>query len=148
MNSQVEAEKEAAKEAGEEEEGPLEVEGFLFKRLIERRPNARQALLSFRDHLLASSSDNEALKARCSRPFGLDYFLCRSPICAPTTPPAIATDSCCFLSLQDCRICVWKLRSHRASSALQRLASLCCRVRTSPVYDVTFWTLLQGSPVE
>ncbi len=59
----MEAEKEAAKEAGEEEEGPLEVEGFLFKRLIERRPDNRQELLSFRDHLLASSSDNEALKA-------------------------------------------------------------------------------------
>ena len=60
----MEAEKEAAKEAGEEEEGPLEVEGFLFKRLIERRPDHRQELLSFRDHLLASSSDNEALKVR------------------------------------------------------------------------------------
>lgn len=116
VNSQVEAAKEAAKEAGEEEEGPLEVEGFLFKRLIERRPNARQALLSFRDHLLASSSDNEALKARCSPPFGLDYFLCRSPI---------ATDSCCFLFfLQDWCIYVWKQRPHRASSALQRVGIL------------------------
>jgi hypothetical protein len=58
----VQAEKEAAKEAGEEDEGPLEVEGFLFKRLMERKPELRQELLTFRDHLLASTSDNEALK--------------------------------------------------------------------------------------
>lgn len=62
---QVKAEKEAAKEAGEEDEGPLEVEGFLFKRLMERKPELRQELLTFRDHLLATSSGNEALKA-CS----------------------------------------------------------------------------------
>ncbi|BDA49281.1 UDP-glucose:glycoprotein glucosyltransferase 1 [Coccomyxa sp. Obi] len=70
-DSKVEAEKEAAKEAGEEEEGPLEVEGFLFKRLIERRPDNRQELLSFRDHLLASSADNEALKVWDMKELGL-----------------------------------------------------------------------------
>ena len=54
--SQVAAEKEAAKEAGEAEEGPLEVQGFLFRRLVERRPELKPELLSFRDHLLATSS--------------------------------------------------------------------------------------------
>jgi hypothetical protein len=55
-STQVAAEKEAAKEAGEAEEGPLEVQGFLFKRLLERKPELKQELLSFRDHLLATSS--------------------------------------------------------------------------------------------
>ena len=58
------AEKEAAREAGEEDDGPLEVQGFLFRRLLERAPGARQELLSFRDHLLASAASDadEALK--------------------------------------------------------------------------------------
>ena len=53
---QVAAEKEAAQAAGEAEEGPLEVQGFLFRRLVERKPGLKQELLSFRDHLLASSA--------------------------------------------------------------------------------------------
>lgn len=47
---------------GSDNQGPLEVGGFLFKRLIERRPDKEQDLLTFRDHLLASSSQEEALK--------------------------------------------------------------------------------------
>ena len=56
---QVAAEQEAARDAGEEDEGPLEVEGFLFKRLLERKPEKRQELLTLRDHLLASSSSSD-----------------------------------------------------------------------------------------
>lgn len=59
---QVAAEQEAARDAGEEDEGPLEVEGFLFKRLLERKPEKRQELLTLRDHLLASSSSSDTLK--------------------------------------------------------------------------------------
>ena len=59
---QIAAEQEAAREAGEEDEGPLEVEGFLFKRLLERKPEKKQELLTFRDHLLASSSSSDTLK--------------------------------------------------------------------------------------
>lgn len=59
---QVAAEQEAAREAGEEDEGPLEVEGFLFKRLLERKPEKRQELLTLRDHLLATSSSSDTLK--------------------------------------------------------------------------------------
>ena len=59
---QVAAEQEAARDAGEEDEGPLEVEGFLFKRLLERKPEKRQELLTLRDHLLASSSTSDTLK--------------------------------------------------------------------------------------
>ena len=58
----MKAEKEAAESLGGEEQGPLEVGGFLFKRLLERRPEKQQDLLTFRDHLLASSSQEEALK--------------------------------------------------------------------------------------
>ena len=59
---QIAAEQEAAREAGKEDEGPLEVEGFLFKRLLERKPEKKQELLTFRDHLLASSSSSDTLK--------------------------------------------------------------------------------------
>ena len=67
---QVAAEKEAAREAGEEDDGPLEVQGFLFRRLLARAPGARQELLSFRDHLLASAASDadEALKVRGDAP--------------------------------------------------------------------------------
>ena len=60
--AQVAAEQEAAREAGEADEGPLEVEGFLFKRLLERKPEKKQELLTLRDHLLASSSASDTLK--------------------------------------------------------------------------------------
>lgn len=44
-------------------EGPLEeLQGFDFARLAERRPELKQELLGFRDHLLASSSTEETLK--------------------------------------------------------------------------------------
>ena len=48
---------------GEGIEGPLEeLQGFDFARLAERRPELKQELLGFRDHLLASSSSEESLK--------------------------------------------------------------------------------------
>lgn len=64
-SAQIAAEQEAARDAGEEDEGPLEVEGFLFKRLLERKPEKKQELLTLRDHLLATSSSSDTLKA-CS----------------------------------------------------------------------------------
>ena len=48
---------------GEGTEGPLEeLQGFDFARLAERRPELKQELLGFRDHLLASTSSEESLK--------------------------------------------------------------------------------------
>ena len=47
---------------GRRTRGPLEVEGFLFKRLLERKPEKKQELLTLRDHLLASSSASDTLK--------------------------------------------------------------------------------------
>jgi hypothetical protein len=47
---------------GGEEEGPDEVAGFVFSRLLERRPALRQELLTFRDHLLAAASQEQVLK--------------------------------------------------------------------------------------
>ena len=38
------------------------MEGFLFKRLLERKPDKRQELLTLRDHLLATSSYSDTLK--------------------------------------------------------------------------------------
>ena len=38
------------------------MEGFLFKRLLERKPEKKQELLTLRDHLLASSSASDTLK--------------------------------------------------------------------------------------
>lgn len=47
----------------EGKEGSLEeLQGFDFGRLAERRPDLKQELLGFRDHLLASSSTEESLK--------------------------------------------------------------------------------------
>ena len=66
--AQVAAEQEAAREAGEADEGPLEVEGFLFKRLLERKPEKKQELLTLRDHLLASSSASDTLKVPSDLP--------------------------------------------------------------------------------
>ena len=40
----------------------MEVEGFLFRRLLERKPEKQQELLTLRDHLLASSSASDTLK--------------------------------------------------------------------------------------
>ncbi len=61
---QVAAAKQAQQEAGGLEGGPVEVKGFLLGRLLERKPELEQELLTFRDHLLAasSSSSDQTLK--------------------------------------------------------------------------------------
>ena len=61
---QVAAAKQAQQEAGGLEGGPGEVKGFLLGRLLERKPELEQELLTFRDHLLAasSSSSDQTLK--------------------------------------------------------------------------------------
>ncbi len=56
---QVAAAKQAQQEAGGPEGGLGEVKGFLMGRLLERRPQLEQELLTFRDHLLAASSSSE-----------------------------------------------------------------------------------------
>ncbi len=92
---QVAAEQEAARDAGEEDEGPLEVEGFLFKRLLERKPEKRQELLTLRDHLLASSSSSDTLKVP-------SYILhpCRMPHLQPA--PIVLRPSCMPQGLDWC----------------------------------------------
>lgn len=42
------------------------MEGFLFGRLLERRPEARPELLAFRDALTASANQEQKLKASAS----------------------------------------------------------------------------------
>ena len=61
---QVAAAKQAQQEAGGLDGGPGEVKGFLLGRLLERKPELEQELLTFRDHLLAasSSSSDQTLK--------------------------------------------------------------------------------------
>ena len=54
--------------AQDAKQGPVaddlqEVKSFDFKTLIKRRPDLKQELLGFRDHLLATSSTEETLKA-------------------------------------------------------------------------------------
>ena len=60
---QIKAEKAAAETEGGTLGGPREVGGFDFDRLIERKPALRQELLTFRDQLLAATSDEQTLKA-------------------------------------------------------------------------------------
>ena len=60
---QIKAEKAAAQAEGGAAGGPSEVSGFDFDRLIERKPELRQELVTFRDQLLASASDEQTLKA-------------------------------------------------------------------------------------
>jgi UDP-glucose:glycoprotein glucosyltransferase len=54
------AEKEAAEAAGADA-AIGEVKGFVFDRLVERKPHLQQELLTFRDTLM-SSDDEETLK--------------------------------------------------------------------------------------
>ena len=50
------------------EEGPQEVAGLLFGRLIERAPELRTPLLELRDRLHAAAAPEEELKARDDAP--------------------------------------------------------------------------------
>ncbi|DBA75355.1 TPA: hypothetical protein ACH3X1_010624 [Trebouxia sp. C0004] len=72
-DSQVAAAKQAQQEAGGLEGGPGEVKGFLLGRLLERKPELEQELLTFRDHLLAasSSSSDQTLKVWDLKDLGL-----------------------------------------------------------------------------
>lgn len=60
--TQIKAEKAAAAAEGGDLGGRSEVGGFDFERLIERKPALRQELLTFRDHLVASTSEEQTLK--------------------------------------------------------------------------------------
>ena len=58
----------AAKQA-QQEKGALagdqdKVQGFLMGRLLERKPELEQELLTFRDHLLAASSSEDDVKLK------------------------------------------------------------------------------------
>ncbi|KAL0021594.1 hypothetical protein WJX79_001497 [Trebouxia sp. C0005] len=72
-DSQVAAAKQAQQEAGGLDGGPGEVKGFLLGRLLERKPELEQELLTFRDHLLAasSSSSDQTLKVWDLKDLGL-----------------------------------------------------------------------------
>lgn len=62
----------AKQEAGEEaeadlsDEGASEAGGFIFSKLIQRKPHLKPELLTFRDTLLASSSQEQTLKVDLS----------------------------------------------------------------------------------
>lgn len=62
---QVAAAKQAQQEQGDLAGIEEEVNGFLMGRLLERKPQLEQELLTFRDHLLASStSSSDDLKLK------------------------------------------------------------------------------------
>ena len=77
------AAKQAQQEAGGSEGGPEEVKGFLMGRLLKRRPQLEQELLTFRDHLLAasSSSEDQTLKVTAVQYSLLLLHAQGSPIC-------------------------------------------------------------------
>ena len=53
------------------EDGPEEVSGINFATLVRRRPALRQEILTFRDHLLAAASQEQALKVWDLKDLGL-----------------------------------------------------------------------------
>ncbi|GAB4815180.1 hypothetical protein N2152v2_002226 [Parachlorella kessleri] len=53
------------------EEGPEEVGGFVFSKLMQRKPHLKQELLTFRDHLLAAASQEQVLKVWDLKDLGL-----------------------------------------------------------------------------
>ena len=139
---QAAAEKAAAQAAGEAEEGPLEAQGFLFGRLAERRPELKRELLSFRDHLLASSAaeGDEALKVRgevpatASRGGAVACCMRRDLPAQSTTLRETRQGFACsshFPSVRmrtpvDRTVQAWKMRAGHARSFRYSLASLSC----------------------
>ena len=63
---QVAAAKQAQQEKGVLAGAEEEVKGFLMGRLLERKPELEQELLTFRDHLLAASSSDDDVKLKVS----------------------------------------------------------------------------------
>ena len=61
--AQVKAEREASAKQGSGT-GPMESNGFDFATLVNRVPHLEQELMTFRDHLLASASQEQTLKVR------------------------------------------------------------------------------------
>lgn len=61
---QVAAAKQAQQEKGALAGDEEEVKGFLVGRLLERKPELEQELLTFRDHLLAASSSEDDVKLK------------------------------------------------------------------------------------
>lgn len=57
--------------SAELDDGPEEVAGFNFAALVRRRPALRQEILTFRDHLLAAASQEQALKVWDLKDLGL-----------------------------------------------------------------------------
>lgn len=49
------------------DEGASEAGGFIFSKLIERKPHLKPELLTFRDTLLSSASQEQTLKVRLPR---------------------------------------------------------------------------------
>ncbi|KAK9839732.1 hypothetical protein WJX84_005510 [Apatococcus fuscideae] len=70
-DSQIKAEKAAAEAEGGALGGANAVGGFDFERLIERKPHLRQELLTFRDQLVASTSEEQTLKVWDLKDLGL-----------------------------------------------------------------------------
>jgi UDP-glucose:glycoprotein glucosyltransferase len=64
-------EKNASTLEEEEEEEEEDGSSFQFKTLLERTPELRQELLTFRDHLLAAASQEQALKIKDVKDLGL-----------------------------------------------------------------------------
>ncbi len=60
---QVKAEREASAKQGSGT-GPMQSNGFDFTTLVNRVPHLEQELMTFRDHLLASASQEQTLKVR------------------------------------------------------------------------------------
>lgn len=61
---QVAAAKQAQQEQGILAGAEEEVNGFMMGRLLERKPELEQELLTFRDHLVASSSSDDDIKLK------------------------------------------------------------------------------------
>ncbi|KAK9811403.1 hypothetical protein WJX72_003341 [[Myrmecia] bisecta] len=68
-DSKVKAAQAAAADAGDET--LTEVGGFIFQKLIERKPHLRQELITFRDHLVAASAQDDTLKVWDLKDLGL-----------------------------------------------------------------------------
>ena len=64
MTVQVAAAKQAQQEKGALAGDEEEVKGFLVGRLLERKPELKQELLTFRDQLLAASSSEDDVKLK------------------------------------------------------------------------------------